>query len=95
MVFWCLIVSLVWSSANHRRIGVVVFLVTCLIEISQVWHPAFLVAPRATHIGGAILGDDFDWGDFPHYALGAVVGTYALKLLNRRQGEMDGISQAG
>ena len=83
-VFWCLVA---FFFVPHRkyimRIVVSVFIVTCVLEILQLWHPAFLERIRETFLGGALLGSTFVWWDFPHYVLGCVVGWLCMRVISR------------
>jgi len=79
VVFWCLVASLVWPRAGTTRIALIVLAATCLIEFSQMWHPAFLEWLRSFFIGRTILGNVFDWGDFPSYFIGAGLGWVWLR----------------
>lgn len=47
--------------------------VSFLIELSQLWHPPFLDALRATTLGGLVLGYGFLWSDLVCYTVGACV----------------------
>lgn len=60
-------------------IGVLVW--TCLVEFSQLWHPAWLESIRATVVGRLLLGNSFSWWDFPAYFLGCVVGWLLCRSL--------------
>lgn len=74
-IFWCLAVFLIWpKKINATKISVSVFVVTCLLEVLQLWHPAFLERVRETFLGAALIGTTFDRWDFPHYALGCLIG---------------------
>ena len=44
------------------------------------WHPAILDGIWLNPVGGALIGVEFDWLDFPHYAAGAVLGVACLRL---------------
>ena len=83
-VFWCLVA---FFFVPHRkyimRIVVSVFIVTCILEILQLWHPAFLERIRAAFLGGAFLGSTFVWWDFPHYVLGCIVGWLCMRVISR------------
>lgn len=54
------------------------------LELSQLWHPEWLDAVRATPFGALVLGRGFIWSDLVAYAVG--VGTVAAGegLLRRR-----------
>ncbi len=47
--------------------------VSVLIELTQLWHPPFLEALRATTLGGLILGYGFLRSDLICYTVGACV----------------------
>lgn len=80
-VFWCLFGGMILRHARPRTIAVAVFTVTCLVEVSQLWHAQFLQAIRATFIGVTLLGDTFAPSDFAYYAVGCAVGWWLLRRL--------------
>ena len=61
------------------RICAIVVLVTCGLEIMQLWNPEPLAAFRKTRFGAALLGSTFVWGDFPPYFIGGAIGYGVLK----------------
>ncbi|MEN9871671.1 MAG: hypothetical protein RLZZ171_2663 [Cyanobacteriota bacterium] len=77
-IFWCLLIF--WftpASKNSTKLGQIavwVLVVTCIIEVSQLWFYLVPVTIRSTFIWRMLLGAGFDWWDFPHYALGALIG---------------------
>jgi hypothetical protein len=74
-IFWCLVFFLFWhKKKNIVTIAIAVLLVTCLLEILQLWHPPFLEVVRSTFPGKALIGTTFVWQDFPHYVLGSFLG---------------------
>ncbi len=73
-IFWCVLVFLFLPNTRPWTIAVFVFVVTCLLELLQLWHPPFLTLVRSTFIGRTVLGTSFDWVDFPHYVLGCGAG---------------------
>jgi len=81
-IFWCLVLFLIQPSrANCTKIAVGVFAVTCVLEVLQLWHPAFLQQIRDNFIGAALLGSTFAWWDFPHYALGSLIGWLWMRAI--------------
>jgi hypothetical protein len=78
-IFWCLVISLLFSKANPLAIALAVFVVTCTLEFLQLWHPPFLELIRRNFIGGTILGSSFSWSDFPYYFIGSVIGWWWTK----------------
>ncbi|AFZ22474.1 Protein of unknown function (DUF2809) [Cylindrospermum stagnale PCC 7417] len=81
-IFWCLFAF--WFFRNRaavQQIPLGVFVITCILEFLQLWHPPLLEAIRATLIGKLLLGTTFAWWDFPHYLLGCVLGWLWLRQL--------------
>lgn len=70
-IFWVLLILMVRRPVeNPAWTALSVFSITSWIECLQLWKPAWLVSLRSTFWGGVLLGSDFSWLDFPHYALG-------------------------
>lgn len=83
-IFWCLFFFLfILNRKAITSIPLGVFIVTCLIEFLQLWKNPFLDAIRATFLGRTFLGTTFVWWDFPHYALGCILGWLWLRQLWR------------
>ncbi|MFB2972419.1 DUF2809 domain-containing protein [Aerosakkonema sp. BLCC-F183] len=83
-IFWCLFVFLLIPNRQGVvKIPIWVFIVTCILEILQLWHPPFLQAIRAQLWGKWLLGTTFVWWDFPHYAIGCSIGWLWLRQLWR------------
>ena len=53
-------------------------LMTCALEVLQLWHPVWLDNIRATRFGAALLGSGFVWSDFPPYFIGGALGYLIL-----------------
>jgi hypothetical protein len=84
-VFWCLVVFFIVPKARYiTRIATGVFVVTCILETLQLWHPAFLQQIRSTFLGAALLGTTFVWWDFPHYVLGYLLGWLLMWALSKK-----------
>ncbi|MBQ3357036.1 MAG: DUF2809 domain-containing protein [Oscillospiraceae bacterium] len=84
-----------WTMAVYCGLGLLVdrsplfnliasLLISYAVEISQLFHPAFLEALRATRIGGLILGYGFLWSDLLCYTVGALLCYGVHSLLLRR-----------
>ena len=73
-IFFVLLVVFIWPQLPAVRAAVAVCLVTCLLECLQLWHPPFLQAIRATLLGRLLLGNTFQWTDFPYYFIGSFLG---------------------
>ena len=82
-IFWCLVVFFLFLKANIFKIAIWVFIVTCMLEILQLWHPAFLEIVRNNFIGRTILGNSFNWMDFPYYFAGSLAGYLILNSMRR------------
>ncbi len=73
-IFWCLVIFLILPRLKPVNIAVGVFIVTCILEILQLWHPPFLEVIRSDFIGRTIIGTSFVWSDFIYYVLGSTLG---------------------
>jgi hypothetical protein len=83
-IFWCLFAFLFARSRPFiQQIPLWVFIITCILEFLQLWHPYLLTEIRATLIGKWLLGTTFAWWDFPHYLLGCVLGWLWLRQLQK------------
>lgn len=82
-IFWCLVIFLFhFRKEATTRIAVGVFLVTCLLEIMQLWQPWLLQQVRSTFLGAALIGNTFVWWDFPHYVMGCFVGWLWMQAIS-------------
>ncbi len=78
-IFWCLI--LFWFFPGKKAtvtIPLWVFIITCMIEVAQLWFNYVPIAIRSHIIWRLLLGSTFVWWDFPHYAIGSVLGWLLL-----------------
>ncbi len=74
-VFWCLVLFLVWPLRRAAGpIAAAVFVATAILEVLQLSDVTVLRLIRSTFLGRMLIGTTFVWWDFPHYALGCVVG---------------------
>jgi hypothetical protein len=81
-IFWCLLIF--WFIPKKKAISPIafwVFLVTCIIEICQLWYGSIPQSIRSSLIWRLLLGSTFVWWDFPHYALGSFFGWLWLRLI--------------
>lgn len=78
-IFWCLIIFLFLPKTNIHIIAGIVFVVTCILEILQLYHPPFLQAIRQTFIGKTLIGTSFVWSDFMYYLLGCSIGLLIMR----------------
>ncbi|MCB2219571.1 MAG: DUF2809 domain-containing protein [Bacteroidetes bacterium] len=82
-IFWCLVIAFIFSNVRPIKIAIWVFSVTCALEFLQLWHPYFLQVLRENFFVRTILGNSFNWFDFPYYFIGSVLGFLILHLFNK------------
>jgi len=83
-IFWCLLIFFFCPRKKAAtKIAVGVLLATSLLETLQLWQPWFLQQVRSTFLGGALLGTTFVWWDFPHYALGCLIGWLCMRAISK------------
>ncbi|WP_200241466.1 DUF2809 domain-containing protein [Thiohalocapsa halophila] len=75
VAFWIVLAMALAPAHWLLRVSLAVLVLTALLELLQLWHPLWLEPIRANFLGHALLGSTFSWLDFPHYALGAVLGA--------------------
>lgn len=85
VIFWCLVVFLIYPKGKPLPIALSVLAVTSILEILQLWHPAFLEICRKTFLGQTILGNSFCGDDFLYYIVGALAGWLWLRKLKYLQ----------
>ena len=83
-ILWCLVI--LWFIPPNKdkiarrnttgKIALGVFIVTCAIEVSQLWFHLVPQVLRSHILWKLILGAGFAWWDFPHYALGSLIGWW-------------------
>ena len=79
-IFWCLLIF--WLVPRKKTIPIVallVFILTCILEILQLSRATFLEEIRSNSMGRLLIGTTFSWWDFPHYFLGSFVGWLWLE----------------
>lgn len=81
-IFWCLVFAFIFPSTKPSKIAFWVFCITCTLEFFQLWHPPFLEILRSNFIGRTILGNSFNWNDFPYYIIGSSLGYAILTILH-------------
>jgi len=81
VIFWSLLFSLLEARSKSCKIVVLVFLITCVIEFLQLWHPPFMETIRSNFIGATLFGNSFSWMDLVHYLIGALASLGLLKIL--------------
>jgi hypothetical protein len=82
-IFWCILFFLLIVKAKAWVIATSVFIVTCFLELLQLWHPEFLEIIRRYFIGRALLGTPFNLYDFIYYFSGSGIGYLILTRLQK------------
>nr|WP_242477308.1 DUF2809 domain-containing protein [Halochromatium glycolicum] len=75
VAFWIVLAMAFAPGRWLLRVSLTVLSLTCLLELLQLWHAPWLESVRGSVLGRALLGSTFAWLDFPHYALGALLGA--------------------
>lgn len=81
-LFWIVLFGALLPQARPWRIALSVFVVTCALEILQLYHPPLLEAIRSDFFGRALIGDGFDRWDFIYYVIGSALGWGTCRLLS-------------
>jgi hypothetical protein len=82
-IFWCLLVFLFLLNARAWMIATSVFIITCFLEVLQLWQPEFLEIIRGNFIGRTVLGTSFSLYDFIYYFIGSGIGYLILTRLQK------------
>jgi len=82
-IFWCLVLYFLFPKTRVVLLALIVLCITCFLEFLQLWHPSFLEYLRSNFIGRTILGNAFNWLDFPYYIVGSALGYFLLKLISK------------
>ena len=79
-IFWILLVFFFFPDKKSvKRIPVGVFIITGVLEFLQLSHPWLFEKIRSYFLGRVLIGTTFTWWDFPHYAIGCVIGWLVIK----------------
>ncbi len=73
LALFLLLSGLLPNTTGIRRAAVALGLAYA-VEVSQLFHPAWLDAIRSTSLGRLILGVGFVWSDFVCYTVGIATG---------------------
>jgi len=85
VIFWCLVVSLLWPRLAPLKIAGLVFGVTSLLEIMQLWQAPLLRALRRSFLGRTLLGTTFVWTDFIYYLIGCLIAWKLMTILEPKK----------
>ncbi|OLP16050.1 hypothetical protein BST81_22735 [Leptolyngbya sp. 'hensonii'] len=81
-MFWILLLLLLLPKRSPASIAIGVCLVTCAMEVLQLWQNPVFKSLQATWLGRAVLGNTFTWSDFPNYVLGSGLGWLYVRFLH-------------
>ena len=81
VILFMALVALIWPRLAQGWVALGVLVATCLLEVLQLWQPAWLQAVRATLPGRLVLGSTFSPSDFWYYLIGAGLGGVGLRWL--------------
>jgi hypothetical protein len=81
VILFMALVALIWPRLAPGWVALGVLVATCLLEVLQLWQPAWLQAVRATLPGRLVLGSTFSPSDFWYYLIGAGLGWLGLRWL--------------
>ncbi|MEM8709002.1 MAG: DUF2809 domain-containing protein [Actinomycetota bacterium] len=79
-----LALALVWP-ADARTVALAGFGAAVLVELSQLWKPAWLEDLRQNDVVALAIGRGWVWGDLVRYAVGATLGYGILRLVGGRE----------
>lgn len=83
VVFFILLASLVFPKTNPLIISLIVLCITCLIEFSQLNRNYYLNHLRTHFLIRALIGSVYNVFDFLFYFIGAVIGYFVVKGLDK------------
>jgi hypothetical protein len=80
-----LVLRLILPGQATGRVAALAYVLSVLVEISQVYHAPWIDSIRQTRLGGLILGFGFLWSDLACYAVGVGMGLILEACLTRLQ----------
>ncbi|MCK4357390.1 MAG: DUF2809 domain-containing protein [Candidatus Cloacimonetes bacterium] len=72
-IFWCLVIFFIFTKLSPLNIATIVFIITSLLEFTQLWKSPFLEIIRKNFIGRTLIGSSFIWSDFFYYLIGCII----------------------
>ena len=84
VMFFILLASLILPHGNILKLSLLILIITCLLEFSQLITGEFLNKIRAHFIVRSLIGSVFNKFDFLFYLFGALIGYYVLRMLRTR-----------
>jgi len=71
-----LMIAMLFPRLAIRRVAIIAGLFSSAIEISQMYHAAWIDQIRHVRLGGLVLGYGFLWSDLICYAVGISIGVW-------------------
>ncbi|USR90999.1 DUF2809 domain-containing protein [Phormidium yuhuli AB48] len=84
VMFGMFLLGFIFPELAAGAIALIVFLLTSLVEFSQLSQHPLLEAIRTTFIGRLLIGTTFDPWDFLDYFIGCMIGWVILRQLQRK-----------
>ena len=84
-IFWCLIIFLIFTKLSPFKVATIVFLVTSVLEFTQLWKAPFLETVRKNFIGRTLIGTSFTLTDFPYYLIGCIISILLMRWILKRK----------
>ena len=78
VVFFIFLASLVFPQTRAIKITLIVFIVTCALELTQLIQTDFLNRLREYFVVHALIGSSFNLMDMPFYAVGGGIGWWGF-----------------
>ena len=72
-IFWCLVIFFIFTKLSPLNIATIVFIITSLLEFTQLLNAPFLEIIRKNFIGRTLIGSSFIWSDFFYYLIGCII----------------------
>ena len=72
-----------FAKTNLWKLALWSYIFGVLIEFSQLYRPAWLVAFRKTFFGKTLLGSGFLWSDIICYAVGTLLAVFIIMFIER------------
>ncbi|MED1410988.1 MULTISPECIES: DUF2809 domain-containing protein [Bacillus] len=85
---WALMIftgfGFLFSKIETKKLAFISLIFCYGIEISQLYHEAWIDSIRATTLGGLVLGYGFLWSDLVAYTIGVGVGVLCEFILQKK-----------
>jgi hypothetical protein len=81
--FWVCALKAARPALPPARVGLVVFAACAAIEFTQLVHSPGLDRFRRTFLGHLLLGSGYEAADLAYYALGALIATGLMLVMER------------